>query len=138
MIMLPYTTFDYNSVESLVARNRQTFSYYKERLNNHDRVHVNPEEKGTVNGYWMPTIGFNKMYGIVCEILMEAFAKGNIDARGFFWPLSAWDMFMDRKENIISWSAHERAINLPSYHNIDNEKQGRVISVILIIMNAKR
>ena len=59
---------------------------------------MNPELKNTVNGAWMPTIVFEKKINITQEKLLKAFAKENIDARVFFWPLSKLKMFKPVKK----------------------------------------
>ncbi len=63
-------------------------------------------------------------------MLLDAFEKENIDARVFFWPLSSLDMFEKKPFNKNSYSIPERAINLPSYHDITDTEQQRVISII--------
>ena len=43
-------------------------------------------------------------------------------------------MFEDKKENIVSYTIFERAINLPSYHEITREE----IKYIVEIMNSSK
>lgn len=117
-------------LDELVNRKREIFLYYKDKFDATNGIQMNPEGKGTINSYWMPTIVFSKKMGITREILIEAFSKANIDARVFFWPLSSLDMFDDVKQNSVSWDIPSRAINLPSYHDMNIEEQDRVISTI--------
>lgn len=119
-------------IEELVKRKREIFKYYAEHLLELKGVSMNPEKEGTVNGYWMPTAVFSPEIGVTRERLQSAFAEENIDARVFFWPLSSLPMF-EVKAKQSTRNAYEipnRAINLPSYHEMTEDELNRVISVV--------
>jgi len=78
----------------------------------------------------MPTVVFDKNSNVKREDISLAFERENIDARVFFWPLSKMEMFASIETNIHSWDIPERAINLPSYHDMTEEDIHRVISVV--------
>lgn len=117
-------------IDTLIARKREIFATYRSRLQDLSGVMMNPEPTGTVNGAWMPTAVFAPETGITREALQSAFAAANIDARVFFWPLSALDMFADRLENQHAWDIPTRAINLPSFHDMTEDDIGRVCDVV--------
>jgi perosamine synthetase len=117
-------------IEDLVYRKRKIFNFYSIRLGKISGIKMNPENKGNVNSYWMPTLVFDHETCISRDILIDAFAKENIDARVFFWPLSSLDMFDDVINNYHSWDIPERAINLPSYYDMSEGELERVVSVI--------
>lgn len=117
-------------IDNLTARKREIFSYYREHLAVLPGLIMNPESLGKINGTWMPTAVFNHSDGVTSEKLQSAFKAENIDARVFFWPLSGMQMFESASNNINAWSIPERAINLPSYHDITEIEQDRVIKVI--------
>ncbi len=117
-------------IEELVAKKRKILNYYCEHLAGHQGISLNPEPNGTVNGAWMPTVVFAKELNISREHLMAAFKSENIDARVFFWPLSSLPSFEPVKTNKVAWDIPERAINLPSFHDISEEELDRVIGVI--------
>ncbi len=117
-------------IEELITRKREIFAYYHQHLGGIDGIHMNPEQEGNKNSYWMPTVVFDKALGISREAAMDAFSKENIDARVFFWPLSALDMFEDVLQNTNAWDIPARAINLPSYHDLSIAQLDRVSSVI--------
>jgi perosamine synthetase len=73
---------------------------------------------------------FDEGTGVTREQLVAAFAADNIDARVFFYPLSGLPMFEAMRGNRHAWSIPERAINLPSYHQMTDEDQIRVIRII--------
>ena len=91
---------------------------------------MNPEPTGTINGAWMPTVVFDKNSNVKRDDISLAFEHENIDARVFFWPLSKMEMFESIETNIHAWDIPERAINLPSYHDMTEEDIHRIISVV--------
>ena len=121
-------------IDELTKKKRDIFNIYSQTLSNLPGISMNPEPKGTVNGVWMPTIVFSPETGITRDKILDDFSAENIDARTFFWPLSSLPMFESNKSNINAYSISERAINLPSYHDISNDEIGRVTSVITRII----
>ena len=117
-------------IDELIARKRQIFHYYRDRLRGRRGVHMNPEPSNIVNGAWMPTVVFDMATGVTREKLVAAFAADNIDARVFFHPLSGLPMFEAQPDNRHAWSIPERAINLPSYHDMTDSDQDRVLDVL--------
>jgi perosamine synthetase len=117
-------------IAELVARKRQIFHYYRDRLRDLPGLRMNPEPGNVVNGAWMPTIMFDEKTGVTREKLVTAFSADNIDARVFFYPLSELPMFETRPGNRHSREIPKRAINLPSYHDMTTVDQDRVIAVV--------
>lgn len=104
-------------IDSLIAAKRQIFAQYKERLSGLP-ITLNPEPDGTVNGCWMPSIVVADGVIFDREVLLTAFRTDDIDGRVFFWPLSMLPMFDSKPENVVSYRIFDRAINLPSYHDL--------------------
>lgn len=117
-------------IKELTKRKREIFHIYKKKLSPISGISLNPELKNTVIGAWMPTVVFNKKTRVNNKKLLKAFAKQNIDARIFFWPLSSLKMFKSVKKNVNAWDLHSRAINLPSYHDISLTEIDKVVRVI--------
>jgi perosamine synthetase len=117
-------------IEELVTAKRKVFHRYAELMKDLSGVQLNPESDGCLNSYWMPTVVFPANSGIHQQQLLEAFSADNIDARVFFWPLSALPMFKERKSNTNAYSICQRAINLPSFPDISLEEQKRVVAVL--------
>lgn len=118
-------------IGELVARKREIFNFYKKQLCNIAGISMNPEKSGTINGYWMPTVLFSTESGVTREMLQVKFADENIDARVFFWPLSSLPPFQPVRENCVAWDIPGRAINLPSFHDITEEEQMRVVEILI-------
>lgn len=120
-------------IEELIKRKREILTLYKDGLAHLPGVSMNPEPEGTVNGAWMPSVVFAAETGIKRERLQEAFSFENVDARVFFWPLSSLPFFDSIETNFNAWDIPNRAINLPSYHDITTDELNRVINTIIAL-----
>jgi perosamine synthetase len=117
-------------IDELIDRKRDILKYYRERLEYLPGISMNPEPEGTVNGAWMPTAVFGKATGITRDEIQAALRSENIDARVFFHPLSSLPMFEDRQININAWDIPNRAINLPSFHDMTDEELSIVVDFV--------
>ncbi len=117
-------------IDELVSRKREIFHTYKKGLKEIPSLRMNPEKEGTVNGYWMPTLVFDKQSDITREKLQKTFYDENIDARVFFYPLSSLGVFENTPSNSNAWDIPNRAINLPSYYDISLAEMARVVDVV--------
>ena len=92
---------------------------------------MNPEPSNIVNGAWMPTVVFDEREsGVTREKFAAAFTADNIDARVFFYPLSGLPTFEALPSNRHAWSIPERAMNLPSYHDMTDPEQERDVRTL--------
>jgi len=125
-------------VDELIARKRAIFDRYAQGLLDIPLLSMNPQPHHSRNGYWMPTVVFDESTGITREDLIAAFQAANIDARVFFWPLSSLPMFCDVPVNTpVAFALPGRAINLPSYHDMTDADQRRVIDVVRGVLMQK-
>jgi len=122
-------------INDLIAAKRQVFSDYKKHLSGLP-VSLNPEPTGTVNGCWMPSIVVENGVPFDREQLLAAFRADNIDGRVFFWPLSMLPMFESKPENKVSYQIFNRAINLPSYHDLTAPEIERVAQHVRAFLGA--
>lgn len=113
-------------IEELIAAKRAVFQAYRERLNGLP-LRMNPQPPGTINGYWMPTVVADEAIAFDREALLQAFQADQVDGRVFFWPLSQLPMFESCPENAVAYGLAQRAINLPSYHDLDEAGIERVV-----------
>lgn len=116
-------------IDELIDGKRRVFKSYAALLEDLP-VRMNPEPTGTQNGYWMPTIVVDEGVAFDREALLKAFKDNDIDGRVFFWPLSMLPMFDRVPENIVSYGLYERAINLPTYHDLTDAEIGRVAAIV--------
>lgn len=125
-------------IDELVARKREIFHYYRAYLATIPGISMNPEPPHTVIGAWMPTIVFGADTLVTRELLQSEFANDNIDARVFFHPLSSLPMFSGHQAGRHASDIPKRAINLPSFHDITDGEQDRVIDVVKRVMKKAR
>ena len=118
-------------IDELVDRKREILKHYRDHLRCLPSISMNPETEGTINGAWMPAAVFDKATGITRKQLQTSLHAENIDARVFFYPLSSMPMFEDQPLNVNSWDIPERAINLPSYHDLTAQELLTVANCIL-------
>ncbi len=116
-------------IDELIEGKRRVFNYYARHLRDLP-LNMNPEPIGTTNGYWMPTIVADRGVAFDREKLLAAFRADNIDGRVFFWPLSMLPMFERKQGNAVSYDLHQRAVNLPTYHDISDAELHRVTELI--------
>lgn len=119
-------------IDELIEKKREIFFSYHNLLKNMVCIKMNPipDAPETRYGYWMPTVVFDDLINFDRNKLLEVFKQNNIDARIFFYPLSMLPMFQKKKENIVSYDIYNRAINLPSYHDMSNDDLFRVEKII--------
>jgi len=89
---------------------------------------MNPEPRGTINGFWMPIIIVDEGVAFDREAFLASLKADDIDGRVFFWPLSMLPMFETIPGNVVSYGLYKRAINLPTYHDLTEAAMDRVIS----------
>lgn len=118
-------------IEELVSKKQEILNYYSEHLKSLRGISLNPTNSSIINGAWMPNLVFSKKTGVTREKLQRALAEKNIDARVFFHPLSSLPMFTPQKSNLLSWDIPNRAINLPSFHDISAQELERVCSTVI-------
>jgi perosamine synthetase len=117
-------------IDELLARKRWIFERYAERLAGLP-LRMNPEPPDTTNGYWMPTIVVDEAVPFDRDALLAEFAANNIDGRVFFWPLSGLGLPGLRAEPTpVAHAIYGRALNLPSYHDIEEADIERVVGVL--------
>lgn len=116
-------------VEELVAKKRQIFEWYRERMKGFP-LQLNAEQPYAKNSYWLPTAVFDASTGFDQAAFFAACKASGIDSRPFFLPLSSLPMFERKAENEVAYSLYPRAVNLPSYHDMGEEEVERVWEVI--------
>jgi perosamine synthetase len=118
-------------VTELVSRKQEILEFYRNALEGITNIEINPKQMDCESGAWMPTIVFSPSSKIVASQAKVAFVKRNIDARNVFWPLTSLGIFDPAR--VKNWEAEKFStfgINLPSFHDISNSEQERVVQVI--------
>jgi perosamine synthetase len=121
-------------IDELISRKRQIFALYTEGLKSvSDKILMNPELPGMVNGYWMPTIVARPGVAFDRQRLLDVFKSESIDGRVFFWPLSSLglkQLSVIEGSTPVAYSLCKRAVNLPSYHEMSGDDIKRVVDIV--------
>jgi perosamine synthetase len=132
-------------IDELIARKRQIFRWYEDRLSGLDGVTLNDEAPETLNTYWMVTVILDPKIGIEKDDLMRYMSDHNIDCRPFFRPLSSLPAYealphvpAARRDNIVSYALSPYGLNLPCGMNMTEEKVAYVCSIVESILNESR
>lgn len=121
-------------IEELVLRKREIFAFYREHLLTAlPDARMNPQPRDCLNSYWMPTLVLPPDASVELSDLIECLRHESIDARIFFQPLSETPVFaeLECRPTPIAHGLAQRAFNLPSYHDMRQEDQQRLISAVV-------
>ena len=134
-------------IEELISRKRDILCFYKQAFSGvfGDSVRLNPDgADGTQIGAWMPTIVFSDDWLESIVPLKTGLVDRGIDARVVFHPLSmicsSWPQcnasksLADSEVNMQALSFSRHALNLPSFHDMDEEDQLHVVNSISQIL----
>ena len=119
-------------LDELVARKRQIFGWYRQRLQDVGSIAMNAEPEGMLNTFWMVTAVLDRAYGLDNRRMMDYFDARGIDTRPFFPPLSSLPAFAGsqavaaRERNRVAYELSPRAINLPSALMLEESQVDRV------------
>jgi len=124
-------------IDELVARKRQIFGWYQERLGGRPGMTLNAEPAGTKNSYWMSTVLVDSRFGVTKENLLARLAEQGIDSRPFFHPLSSLPAYEHslqaaaaRRRNDVSYALSPWGINLPSALNLTEDQVDRACTAL--------
>lgn len=125
-------------IDELVTRKREIFFRYREAFaTSLPTARMNPEPRDVFNSYWMPTLVLPAELATRRDGVLEYMRRSGIDGRVVFPPLSDTPVFKNVSLGCTP-RAHDlarRALNLPSYHELNPADQTRVIDAVLQGLN---
>lgn len=127
-------------IEELVLRKREIFAFYREHLLAAlPGARMNPQPCDCRNSYWMPTLVLPPDVSVTLPDLLERLRREGIDARIFFQPLSDTPVFAELvcRPTPMAHDLASRAFNLPSYHDMRQEDQQRLISAVVAAVHGE-
>lgn len=129
-------------LKELIAKKRQIFRWYADRLSSDPRLTLNSEAPNVLNTYWMVTAIVDPVLGVPKEHLIAEVGKRGIDLRPFFYPLSSLPAYADaedttraREENPVAYALSPFGVNLPSAFRLDEGMVDRVCSAFLKVLD---
>jgi perosamine synthetase len=125
-------------LDELVARKREIFGWYRDRLSACNTITLNGEATDVCNTYWMVTALVDPALGVGKEALVPRLTEQGISVRPFFYPLSAIPAYRShpssagaRERNPVAYDVSWRGVNLPSGYNLTPELVDRVCVALL-------
>lgn len=122
-------------IEELVEKKRLIFDWYRELLEDVP-CSLNPEPANTRNSYWLPTAVFDAELNFDRDAFFSLMKENDIDSRPFFFPLTSLPMFEEKRENKVAYNIYNRAVNLPSYHDMEYEDAVKITRLLKNFINA--
>lgn len=108
-------------IEELIARKRQAFQWYADRLGDLPGIRLNNPGPEVEAVYWMVSPVWDEGLGFTATELQDALAAHGIDTRPFFKPLSSLPAYRHLpgmedcpRRNPASYRLRNLGINLPS------------------------
>lgn len=118
----------FQRLDELVARKREIFGMYKERLGDIEDLQFNAEPEWVFNGVWTTGLVFGKSHNMSKKNAIEKMEKLGLPLRPFFYPLSSLPAYPDCNEreyeirNPIAYDISSRGINLSCAFNLTEEQ----------------
>jgi perosamine synthetase len=132
-------------LDELVARKREIFGWYRERLAVASGITLNGDRAEVFSSYWMVTALVDPALRLEKEALIPRLLQRGVDVRPFFYPLSALPAYRDhpsatgaRERNPHAYDIAWRGINLPSGYNLTQGLVNRVCDALLSAIEAPR
>ncbi|MFA5865481.1 MAG: DegT/DnrJ/EryC1/StrS family aminotransferase [Phycisphaerae bacterium] len=102
-------------IETLLARKREIFSWYRESLAGVPGIKLNPQKEYAGNVYWMICLLLDPSLKVNRDQFMKDLKSKGIDTRPFFYPMTQMPMYQqDPRKNPVSGDISRQGINLPS------------------------
>lgn len=108
-------------IEEFVAKKRQIFSWYYNRLKDIEGISFNLEKPNTRSNKWMTSIILNKKFKVTRDELIKKLKRKKIDSRPFFYPISMFPMYKET-DTPVAHHVGLNGINLPSGLNLTEKE----------------
>jgi perosamine synthetase len=132
----------FKRLPELVARKREIFEAYRERLKDVPDIQLNAEPEGGFNSVWITGLLFGRSHGLDKLGAMERLKQIGLPARPFFYPLSSLPAYAGNEEiyrprNPQAYDICARGINLPGAFNLTDAQIDRVCDGIRTILRPR-
>lgn len=108
-------------VEELMAKKRQIFNWYYERLNNIPGLKIIKEKNGCKSNYCYPSILLKDSIPASRDTVLKKLKDVNVHCRPGFPQMSRFPVFEQRFSNPVAKNVEERGISLASAANLVEE-----------------
>lgn len=108
-------------VEELLAKKRQIFNWYYDRLKNVPGIKIIREKEGYKSNYCYPSILLEDSIKANRDLVLKKLKDVNVHCRPGFPQMSRFPIFEQRFENPVAKNVEERGISLASAANLVEE-----------------
>lgn len=108
-------------VEELLAKKRQIFNWYYDRLKNVPGIKVIKEKEGCKSNYCYPSILLEDSIKVDRDVVLKKLKDVNVHCRPGFPQMSRFPVFEQRFANPVAKNVEERGISLASAANLIEE-----------------
>jgi len=124
-------------IEELVAKKRQIFGWYRDRLGDVEGLQMNHEREGDRNIQWMSSLVLNGKFAVDRDGLMAGLKERLVDTRPFFPSIPDMPVFEDTSVSLpVSEHLAASAVNLPSGHNLTEEQVDYIARMVCEVIGA--
>ena len=120
-------------IETFVAKKRQIFDWYYDRLGDIKGISMNKERPKTRSNRWMTSIILDYDFGITRDGLIARLKKKLVDTRPFFYPISMFPMYKEA-DTPVAHHVGLNGINLPSGLNLTEEQVDYVARMVRTLL----
>ena len=127
-------------IDGRVNSRRKIFQRYQEALGTLDGIEFMPEAPGCRSNRWLTTLTVDpKIAGVTRTDIIDALARENIESRPVWKPMHLQPLYQDydyiSKDGMdIAAKLFENGLCLPSGSNLSEIDQGRVIDIMLSVL----
>jgi len=130
----------FQRLDELVARKREIFLMYKERLQDIEDLQFNEEPEGGINSVWTTGLVFGKSHNMTKPQAIQKLQELGIPSRPFFYPLSSLPAYPGMEEkykskNPAAYDISSRGINLSCAFNLTEKQIDAITWGIRTILN---
>lgn len=132
-------------IDGLIEHKRNTFEWYRRRLENAPGITINVEPENVFNCFWMPTVILDPALGLTKYDVMEALDHAGIDSRPVFTMLSSMPAFAGKpaalrhvQENTASQVLSKYGVNLPSSALTTEDDVNYICDVLLALVTERK
>ena len=121
-------------IEELLARKRQIFTWYYDRLKDVKGLKIIKEKPNCKSNYCYPSILLNDTVMIERDFILKKLKDVNIHCRPGFPQMSRFPAFEQRFANPVSKNVHERGISLASAANLEEDDVAFVCNTLIKLL----
>jgi perosamine synthetase len=121
--------------DEIIAKRRQIFFWYRDRLGDVEGLRLNVERPQVYNSFYVPTIVLERDFGLDAEALMAGMNAEGVRCRPFFRCLSKFPMFNPAQTPVADHLA-ERGVNLPCASKLTEDDVDYAAGVVRRLLGA--